>query len=167
MPWELCVLDYDGKPPRLYTDSDKSRNRPLGTLDAVRLHISTVFLRTEWFEEPPLIEILKANGDTSWTNWDPQMIAEASKRKLKAVYEHGETTLEMFGFEQVEPLRFFLLDVRGHDDPIPLLRLLCEPKGWSVAEMGKDGEFLDFTASAETRWNGWLAFLNHALDQTD
>jgi hypothetical protein len=167
MPWELCVLDYDGKPPRLYKDSDKSRKRPLGTLDAVRLHISTVFRGTEWFEEPPLIELLKTNGDTSWKSWDPEMIADASKTKLKAVYDHGETTLEMFGFEQVEPLTFFLLDVRGRNDPIQLLRMLCEPKGWLVAEMGMDGEFLDLIASGEKRWNGWLAFLNHALDKTD
>lgn len=166
MPWELVVVNYEGKPPRLYQDSDKTRQLPLGTLDEVRKHISTVFPGTEWREEPPLIDLMKASGSTSWKSWDKETIAAASKPKLRAVYGHGNLFFEMFGFEQDGPLRFVLLDIRGQENPLPLLRKLCEPKGWSLAEMGKDGEFLDFTgSSAEDKWNSWQLFLQQAINQ--
>jgi hypothetical protein len=165
MPWELVVLNYDGQPPRHYKDSDKNRELPLGTLDEVREHISTVLHGTEWHEEPPLIELMKATGSTSWLTWDPDWIANASKPRLKAIYQEGDLWFEMFGFEQEGPLRSLLLDVRGNQNPLPLLRRLVEPTGWSIAEMGKDGEFLDFREATQERWNGWSRFLSDALNQ--
>jgi hypothetical protein len=165
MPWELVVYHYGGPPPRLQKDADKKRQLPLGSLNEVRKHISTVLPGTEWYEDPPLIEMMKAAGNTSWETWDQQMIADASKPKLKSVYRHGNVTFEMFGFEQDGPLCYVLLDVRGCDNPLPLLRALCAPKGWSIAEMGKDGEFLDLDGPhAEKCWNNWQRFLDSAIE---
>ena len=166
MPWELVVVKYDGKPPRLQRDSDKNRQLPLGTLDEVRDHISSLLPGIEWHVEPSLIEMMKANGSGLWKNWDERMIADASKPKLKATLIRDDMSFEMFGFEQDGPLRFFLLDVRGRENPLPLLRALCETKGWSIAEMGKDGEYLDLTgSSAQDRWDGWQRYLSAAINR--
>jgi hypothetical protein len=164
MPWELVILNYDGNPPRYRTEADKSRELPLGTLDEVREHLSSVLPALEWYEDPPLIEMMKANGSDLWKHWDEAMIAHASLPKLRALFQDGELSLELFGFEQDGPLRFVLLDVRGGKNPMPILRALCEPRGWSLAEMGKDGEFLDF-ASADKKWDDWQRYLNYAINQ--
>jgi hypothetical protein len=166
MPWELTIVNYDGKPPRLYVHADKARQLPLGTLEEVRKHLSAVLPALEWYEDPPLIEMMKAAGSNLWETWDERTIASASRPKLRALYQEDELSLEMFGFEQDAPLHFVLLDVRGRKNPIPILRALCEPKGWSLAEMGKDGEFLDLSGNADRKWDDWQRFLKSAIDQT-
>jgi hypothetical protein len=143
------MVNYDGKPPRFRKDADERRELPLGTLDEVRNHISTVLPEIKWSVEPPLIEMMKA---------------AASIPKLQAVYYRANLSIEMFGFEQNGPLRFVLMDVRGSDNPIPILRKLCEPRGWSFAEMSKDGEFLDLSGN-DKRWDNWQHYLNYAIDQ--
>jgi hypothetical protein len=164
MPWELTLVNYDGKPPRFRKDADERRELPLGTLEEVRKHISTVLPEIEWSVEPPLIEMMKATGSNLWEDWDEEMKAAASIPKLQAVYYRENLSIEMFGFEQNGPLRFVLMDVRGSDNPIPILRKLCEPRGWSFAEMSKDGEFLDLSGN-DTRWDNWQHYLNYAIDQ--
>jgi hypothetical protein len=163
MPWELSLINYDGKPPRLRTDEDERRKLPLGTLDEVRDHISSVWPETTWTVEPPLLEMMKASGNDLWKHWSEEMVAYASESKLRGLYQGAGFTVELFGFEQHTPLRFLLLDVRGRGNPIPVLKALCEPKGWCIAEMGKDGEYLNF-ATAEKKWDKWQRYLSAAIE---
>ena len=163
MPWELTIVNYDGKPPRLASESLESKCLPLGTLDEVRAHISSVLPETEWLTEPPLIEIMKQTGSDSWKEWDPEMIASASRSKLKGYYENGGLFLEMYGFEQDGPLRYLLMEVRGDANPIPTLRTLCNPNGWSAHEMCRDAQFLDLDGDRHDRWSVWERFRNFAI----
>lgn len=78
--------------------------------------------------EPPLLEIMKASGLTLLEDWDGAMIADASKPKLRAVYQRANLSIEIFGFEQSGPLCFVLLEVRGRDNPLPELRKICQTK---------------------------------------
>lgn len=166
MPWELTIVNYDGTPPRLFKDADEARELPMGTLDEVRKYISEVLPGTEWHEEPPLLEMMKASGSELWKDWDQQMIAFASMPKWRAIYQDGGLSFDMFGFEHDGPVKHFLIDVRGSENPIPALQVLCDTTGWSVAEMGKDGEFLDLDGAAGERWNQWRDYLNRAIQQT-
>ena len=68
--------------------------------------------------------------------------------------------------ESSSPLRFVLLDVRGRGNPIPVLKALCKPKGWCIAEMGEDGEYLNF-ATAEKKWDEWQRYLSAAIEDQD
>lgn len=164
MPWELTIVNYDGKPPRFASESLEEKFLPLGSLDEVRIHISTVLPETEWITEPPLIEIMKRTGSDSWKEWDPEMIASASHPKLKAYYDNGGLSLEMYGFEQDGPLRYLLVEVRGDANPIPTLRALCVPNGWSAHEMCRNAEFLDLAGDTHGRWSAWERFRNFAID---
>ena len=163
MPWELTILKYDGEPPRMRRDAQKERELPLGTLAEVKGHITEVMPGTEWYEEPSLIEIMKMTGSDTWKDWDDEMIAASSEPKIKAHFESGDTSFEMFGFEADGPIRHFLMDIRGNDNPISTLRALCLPKRWSVAEMSRDGEFLALSGNSDSRWNAWLGFLGAAI----
>jgi hypothetical protein len=168
MPWELTIVNYDGAPPRLYEDRDKSRERPLGTLDEVRQHISDALPGTEWNVEPPLIEAMKATGCDLWKDWDELLIATCSQPTLKAYYQGCGFHFEMYGFGQADdgPIRHILLNVRGIGNPIPALRALCAPKGWCAAEAGcKDAKFLDFDAE-EAEWRRVRDYLNQPIQQT-
>jgi hypothetical protein len=113
--------------------------------------------------EPPLLEIMKASGLTLLEDWDGAMIADASKPKLRAVYQRANLSIEIFGFEQSGPLCFVLLEVRGRDNPLPELRKICQTKNWSLAEMCEDGEFLGLSV-ADERWKNWQRYLNFAID---
>lgn len=163
MPWELKIINYDGVPPRLVADSSREKHLTLGTLDEVRAHISSALPRTEWVTEPPLIEFMKRNGSDSWKEWDTDSIASASRPKLKAYYENDGMFFEMYGFDQDCPVQYFLLEVRGDEDPIPTLRALCSPKGWSAHEMCRDAEFLDLDKDKQGRWSVWKNFRNFAI----
>jgi hypothetical protein len=107
MPWELCILKYEGAPPRFRAHTSESRELPLGSLEEVRQHIDRVFPGTVWEEEPSLIEVMKLTGNKSWEKWDAKMIEASSYPTLKGLYERGDLTFEMFGFEQPEPLSYF------------------------------------------------------------
>jgi len=164
MPWELAVIKYDGQPPRLQKDASESRKRPLGSLDKVRQHISESLPGVEWHEEPPLIDMMKASGSKLWEDWDAEMIAHASQPTLTAVYRSGGVILEIYGFKENDPVGSILVDVRGDGNPIPALKAICEPKGWTIVEMGEDGEFLDLSGPATARWNAWQQYLNAAIE---
>ena len=166
MPWELTLLKYDGVPPRFRRDADAQRELPLGTLHEVRNHISNALPGTAWYEELPLIEMMKANGSESWKTWDKEMIESASMPKLKAVYNAGGVCFEMFGFSQVGPLKHVLMEIRGNENPIPALRSLCDPKNWSVVEEGTEPEFIRLDGEAIDRWNKWQKYLNVAIQQS-
>ena len=114
-----------------------------------------------------MIEMMKTNGNDSWKSWDKEMIAWSSTPKLNALYESGDVCLEMYGFRKDGPLTFIHVDVRGCGNPIPALRSLCGPRGWSVAERCKDGEFLDLAGASEKRWNEWQEYLKFALEQAE
>ncbi len=163
MPWELTIVNYDGEPPRFVADSNRDRHLPLGTLEEVRAYISSVLPKTQWVTEPPLIEIMKRSGSDSWKEWDAESIASASRPKLKAHYEADGVSFEMYGFDQNGPVQYFLLEVRGDQNPIPTLRTLCSPKGWSAHEMCRGAEFLDLNLDRQGRWSVWEKFRDFAI----
>ena len=58
MPWELWIVKYDADSPREEDGFDEAHGLPLGTLDEIRVHFTEVFAGIEWFEEPPLLEVM-------------------------------------------------------------------------------------------------------------
>jgi hypothetical protein len=167
MPWELEIIKYDGPVPRLRADVDETRLLPLGTVEDVRAHVSETLPAIEWQVEPPLIEVLKASGSDSWKHWDESTIESASQPTLKACYELEDLYIEIFGFKQASPLRYLLMEVRGEGDPLPVLRALCKPTGWSVADMCKDAVFLDLDSTTNPRWEKWRRFLGFAMGKAN
>lgn len=167
MPWELEIIKYDGPVPRLRADADETRFLPMGTVDDVRAYISETLPDTEWRVEPPLLEVMKASGSDTWKHWDESMIESASQPKLKAFYEAENLYIEIFGFDQIGLLRYLLMEVRGEGDPLPVLPSLCQPAGWSVADMCKDATFLDLDSTSNPRWGKWRRFLSFAIGKTN
>ena len=163
MPWELTLVKYDGEPPRRVSDASRDRYLAMGTLEEVQQHISSVLPATEWVKEPSPIEVMKHGGSDSWKDWDDEMIASASQRKLKGYFLRDDLSLEIYGFEQEGPLRYVLVEVRGEGDAISTLRALCCPVGWSAHDMSRDAAFIDLTGSGNTRWSFWKRFRDFAI----
>lgn len=169
MPWELEIRKYDGQIPRKRSEADSNRFLPLGAVEEVRLHLSKVLPTLEWEEEPPLLEILKASGSDLWKDWDEELLTSASRPKLKAYYESENLSIEFYGFDQPGELQYLLLDVRGEGNPLPLLKKICQPLCWSIADFRRDAEFINLDQTDSPRWRNWLGFLKRATetDATD
>jgi hypothetical protein len=159
MPWEITLVNYEGNPALSYRAPDRPEPLPLGSKQSVVERISSCVPELEWYEEPPMTEMIQRFPDHPFrellASWPEEMRARASRPKLRAIYDQGDLSMELYGFDE-DPLKFLCIEVRGNDDPLPLLRRLCVPNGWSVVD-DADGSFLDLSTD---RAGGWERFRN-------
>lgn len=156
MPWEVTIVNYAGTPPPSYHAPDRPAPVPLGTRDDVIRAVREAVPEFGWGESgrlPP--EIL--------AKFSPEVAALLSKPKLKALYDHDDLYLLLYGFEQ-EPIKYLHAEVRGNGNPVPLLARVCAGRGWSVVS-DTDGSFVDLTAAAPPQWDGFQAYRDRAISE--
>lgn len=110
MPWELLI--------------SRSGEEPLGSRDAVVAQVATATGGEPLSLVPlPPPEALAAM---------PERVRAAFLTPiLRALLEEDDVLVELWCVD--EPVvKSLHADIRGGGDPLPLLRRLCEPGGWSV-----------------------------------
>lgn len=155
MPWELTVLKLDGPPPRYGREIDPARRRPLGRCEEVRQIIDAAFPGMEWTQEPSTIESSRRLNLSIPESWDAETLHVASLPQWKGIFVCGRLYVEVYSLPDGADLDFMHVEVRGEGDPLPYLRQLCEPRQWTVVEIGKDGQCLNFEGNAGQRWQGF------------
>src|SRR5262245_15723082 len=135
MPWQLCILKYDGTVPRFPREMDRTRLVPLGTREEVRQHVEAVFPDAAWSEE-----------------------TIASWPKLMARFDMDGLSFEMY-LPLTHSINDFGVDILGRGNPVPHLRALLKPKEWIAMEFAREGEFFTFQSGANERWGRWQEYL--------
>lgn len=125
MPWELALVRRDGA--------------PLGPTAAVRKEIDRVWVGVVWGREPSLLEKIKDVPEhplhKTVSAWPPELREKAERAKTIAVCEAGGVFIEMYGLE-ANPLPRLFVEIRGSEDPSPLLLKLSRATGWGIKELG-------------------------------
>jgi hypothetical protein len=133
MHWHLHISSSDG--------------RPLGTRDEVVAQISTALPGLRWAEGPSSFDELGNIPGHPFLGlpWTAEQRAVFSLPKLTGTYDSGDFGLEIGGLECC-PLTSFSVTVHGEGNPLPALRNVCQPAGWSVVD--EAGQRLDLDDAA-------------------
>jgi len=164
MPWELTAVKYDGAPPQYTREIDSARQLPLGPCDTVREWISSALPGIAWSREPSLAETSCRLGMELPDCWDEDTRRLAAMSKWRGQFGSENLFVEMYGLYDGADIRSFEIEVRGTADPIPCLQKLCEKPKWTLAEVGKDGQCLEFDSNASRRWNDFRNWVEDAVD---
>ena len=157
MPWEVTIVNYEGRPPASYRAPDRPESKPLGGREEVIAHIKQALPELEWGESgnfPP--EILQT--------FSPEIRALMSKSQVQAVHDGEDFSIELYAFEQ-EPIMYLHADIRGEGNPLVLLDRMCSPRKWSVVS-NFDGSVVDLQASSAAQWDFFRAWRNRAIATT-
>jgi hypothetical protein len=143
MPWTLIISRADGE--------------PLGAVERVRAVIEQRLTGSRFSRNPSGAE--KVVGMERRRVVMPpelrQILCNLSADE-RGVYDSGGISLEFFlGTDPT--VKSLTIDVRGGGDPIPALRLLCEPDGWQIRELS--GVALDL--QADDAGAGWTRFTQY------
>ena len=140
MPWEISIINGTIEDPK-----------PLGTRDEVIAAFSQslpgVLLQRR---PPPPPEILDQM---------PPFVRESMLLpKLEADFEMDDLSIQFYANDD-PVLQWVNGEVRGNDDPIPILASLCLSRGWSVMD-ASDSSIVNLSSASES--SGWERFRNGA-----
>lgn len=138
MPWEIVVVR-----------SPTNDKVPLGerdsVIDAVNSALPGVVLKDPG---PPPAEILATLSE---------MMREAFMRpQLTALYHNDSVTIEFYALDLPQIL-YLCGNVRGNGNPIPVLRRLCVPNGWSVVSSYNQA-VVDLSADTSPDWETFSGY---------
>ena len=94
MPWEVTIVNYEGRPPANFRADGRPDPKSLGSRSEVVQIIKTALPELEWGQTgnlPP--EILEA--------FSPDIRAMMSTPRLKAAYDGEDFSFELYGFEHL------------------------------------------------------------------
>jgi hypothetical protein len=119
MPWHLAVV--------------ASEDRLLGTRDEVVARISAALPGMRWAEGPSSFDELGSipNHPFLQMPWTEEQRTVFSLPKLTGTYDGEDFGLEVRGLETC-PLTSFSVMESGEGNPLPALRKVCRPGGWSL-----------------------------------
>jgi|ERR1043166_2130524 hypothetical protein len=136
MPWEISIIKG--------TIEDR---KPLGTREDVIAAFSQslpgVLLQRRPALPPEILDQM------------PPFVRESMLLpKLEADFEMGDLSIQFYAND--EPvLQWVNGEVRGNDDPIPMLASLCSGRGWSVMD-ASDRSIVNLASASES--SGWERF---------
>jgi len=98
----------------------------------------------------------------------PEILRQSALRAdLEAIYDDEENDDYLHFTCADEPLiRFVNVEVRGDNNPLPILAALCLPNGWSVVE-ACNGLVVDLTAPTAEGWEKFQRLCEEAFGEDE
>lgn len=85
--------------------------------------------------------------------------------KLYAVYSTDELTVTIYGFE-AKPLIRLHAEIRGTQNPAPILRILCQHNSWSALD-DQTGFAIDLNDETPKQWLSFLGYRDSIRQEND
>ena len=96
----------------------------------------------------------------------PPVVRESALHPgLEAEYDVGDLYMSFFCHDE-SIIRWVIAEVRGNDNPLPILAAICVPNGWFVVD-SYDRSLVDLSGSGMTQWDRFCAWRNGAFNSWD
>jgi hypothetical protein len=150
MPWEVTF--------------QRSDLQALGDLATIRRGIETAIPDIQYYTEPSGIQKLEAAAKMGVEFPDVlKKHFENLPAKLHAVYSSEDLTISIFGFES-QPLNRLHAEIRGNQNPAPILRTLCVQNSWSALD-DQTGSAIDLNDTIPTQWLEFMGYRDSILQE--
>ena len=94
----------------------------------------------------------------------PPTIREgALKPNLQARYEHNDLSIQFYALDH-PTVQWINAEVRGNDDPLPVLAAICLPQNWLVLDSG-DNTIVRLDQTQSSAWDRFREWRNNAFRQ--
>jgi uncharacterized protein DUF4440 len=143
MPWTVVVSRIDGE--------------PFGDVEAVRAAIARQLPATRFWRDPSGADKAAFLPDQHRQLF--MHLVGHPPADERGLFEGDGFTLELFLGSQPD-VKSITVDVRGDGDPLPALRLLCEPLDWCVREVG--GELIESQHDLSAGWGEFTRYRDYA-----
>jgi hypothetical protein len=144
MPWELTIV---GSP----TDE----KIPLGPRQLIIDAVAKILPGTV-LQRPPL------PPQDFLDSLSPTVRDAFTRPQLEAAYEVDKLSFEFHTWD-FPNIPFLCVNVRGEGNPLPVLRKLCVPNGWTVVS-GSDKSAVDLEADTAIQWDAFREFRDDAFN---
>jgi hypothetical protein len=150
MPWEVTLQRIDGQ--------------PMGELSALRTRIESAVPDIQYHTEPSGLERLEA-AKKMGVQFPDVLIThfENLPAKLNAVYTAKNLMVRIYGFES-QPLTRLHAEVRGNENPAPVLRQLCALNSW-IAMDDQSGTDVELSDAPPKQWLDFLGYVDSIREQ--
>lgn len=145
MPWEVTLLRID--------------RQPMGELGSLRTCIESAVPDVQYHTEPSGLEKLEAAKKMGVEFPDVlRTHFENLPAKLNAVYVAENLMVRIYGFES-QPLTKLHAEIRGNENPVPVLRQLCALNSW-IALDDQSGTNIELSDAAPKQWLDFLGYVD-------
>lgn len=136
MPWEISIINGT-------TEDPKSLGTREDVIAAFAQSLPGVLLQRRPTPPPEILDQM------------PPFVRESMLLpKLEADFEMGDLSIQFYANDD-PVLQWVNGEVRGNDDPIPVLASLCLGRGWSVMD-SSDKSIVNLASASES--SGWDRF---------
>jgi hypothetical protein len=145
MPWEVTLQRIDGQ--------------PMGELAALRAGIESAIPGIQYHTEPSGLERLEAARKMGVEFPDVlRTHFENLPAKLNAVFVTENLMVRIYGFES-RPLTRLHAEIRGNENPAPVLRQLCALNSW-IAVDDQSGTDIELSDASPKQWLNFLGYID-------
>jgi len=97
----------------------------------------------------------------------PEILRESALRAdLEAIFDDEEQDVYLHFYCSDEPeIRFVNAEVQGDGNPMPILKALCLPNGWSLLD--ENGPQIDLDAETARGWEKFRSFSDAAFGERE
>ena len=150
MPWEVTLLRID--------------RQPMGELSSLRTCIESAVPDVQYHTEPSGLEKLEAAKKMGVEFPDVlRTHFENLPAKLNAVYIAENLMVRIYGFES-QPLTKLHAEIRGNENPVPVLRQLCALNSW-IALDDQSGTNIELSDAAPKQWLDFLGYVDSIREE--
>jgi hypothetical protein len=94
----------------------------------------------------------------------PETIREGALNPcLEATYDVGNLSIRFYALNQ-PVVHWINAEVRGNEDPLPVLASVCRPNEWSVVD-ASDKQIVDLDSASESAWHRFRKWRDFAFQQ--
>jgi hypothetical protein len=152
MPWEVTLQRID--------------RQHMGELTALRTCIESAVPDIQYHTEPSGLEKLEAAKKMGVEFPDVlRTHFENLPATLNAVYTAENLMVRIYGFES-QPLTKLHAEIRGCENPAPVLRQLCAMNSWTALD-DQSGTNIELSDAPPKQWLDFLGYVDSILDENN
>lgn len=144
----------------------RTDSQALGDVPTIRKSLEAAIPGIQYCAEPSGLQKLEAAAKMG-VKFPEVLIKhfENLPAKLYAVHSSDNLTITIYGFE-AEPLSRLHAEIRGTQNPGPILRTLCQHNSWSALD-DQTGFAIDLCDETPKQWLAFLGYRDSILQEND